>query len=46
MKAPTLAGLGIAFAVLFVVFRIVELFRRAERRLPVFRRSREGWGPA
>lgn len=39
MNAPTLAGLGIAFVVLFIAFRVVELFRRRERRLPVFHRG-------
>lgn len=38
-QAPTLAGLIIAFVILFVVFRAIELFRPRERRLPVFRRG-------
>ena len=39
MPPPTLTGLAIAFAVLFVVFRVVELFRPRERRLPLLRRG-------
>jgi sterol desaturase/sphingolipid hydroxylase (fatty acid hydroxylase superfamily) len=39
MQGPTLWGLGIAFVILFVVFRAIELFRARERRLPVFRRG-------
>jgi len=38
-QGPTLWGLGIAFALLFIVFRAIELFRSRERRLPVFRRG-------
>lgn len=38
-QGPTLWGLGIAFVLLFIVFRVIELFRSRERRLPVFRRG-------
>jgi sterol desaturase/sphingolipid hydroxylase (fatty acid hydroxylase superfamily) len=38
-QSPSLLGLAIAFAILFVVFRALELFRPRERRLPIFRRG-------
>jgi sterol desaturase/sphingolipid hydroxylase (fatty acid hydroxylase superfamily) len=38
-QGPTLWGLGIAFVLLFVVFRAIEFFRPPERRLPIFRRG-------
>ena len=36
---PTLAGLGVAFVVLFVGFRALEWTRPRDRRQPVFRRG-------
>jgi sterol desaturase/sphingolipid hydroxylase (fatty acid hydroxylase superfamily) len=39
MQGPTLAGLAIAFALLFVIFRAFELMRPRGRRLPIFRRG-------
>ena len=36
---PTLGGLIIAFVILFVVFRALELFRARERRLPILRKG-------
>ncbi|HEY8247094.1 MAG TPA: hypothetical protein VIG38_07415 [Hyphomicrobium sp.] len=37
---PTLAGIGIAFVILLVLFRALEmLFRAREKRLPVLRRG-------
>jgi hypothetical protein len=39
MEGPTLWGLAIAFAILFVAFRALELFRTRERRLPVLRKG-------
>jgi sterol desaturase/sphingolipid hydroxylase (fatty acid hydroxylase superfamily) len=39
MEGPTLWGLLIGFAILFLVFRVVEFLRRPERRLPVFRKG-------
>jgi sterol desaturase/sphingolipid hydroxylase (fatty acid hydroxylase superfamily) len=39
MQGPTLTGLAIAFAALFVVFRALELTRPRERRLPILRRG-------
>jgi sterol desaturase/sphingolipid hydroxylase (fatty acid hydroxylase superfamily) len=39
MDAPTLTGLAVGFIVLFLVFRVLELFRRRQRRLPVLRRG-------
>jgi sterol desaturase/sphingolipid hydroxylase (fatty acid hydroxylase superfamily) len=39
MEGPTLAGIAIAFVILFVVFRALELFRARERRLPILRRG-------
>jgi hypothetical protein len=38
-QGPTLWGLGIAFVLLFLVFRAIEFFRPPERRLPIFRRG-------
>jgi sterol desaturase/sphingolipid hydroxylase (fatty acid hydroxylase superfamily) len=37
--SPTLQGLAVAFVVLLVVFRGLELFRPRERRLPLLRRG-------
>jgi hypothetical protein len=39
MEGPTLWGLAIAFAILFVAFRALELFRPRSRRLPVLRKG-------
>lgn len=39
MEGPTLGGLAIAFAILFVVFRALELIGPRERRLPWWRRG-------
>jgi hypothetical protein len=39
MQGPTLWGLAIAFAILFVVFRALELIGPAGRRLPLWRRG-------
>jgi sterol desaturase/sphingolipid hydroxylase (fatty acid hydroxylase superfamily) len=39
MNGPTLAGLAIAFAAFSIAFRVVELLRRPDRRLPVLRRG-------
>jgi hypothetical protein len=39
MSGPTLAGLAIAFAAFFIVFRVVEFLRRPDGRLPVLRRG-------
>jgi sterol desaturase/sphingolipid hydroxylase (fatty acid hydroxylase superfamily) len=39
MQGPTLAGIAIAFVILFVVFRIFELVRRRDARLPLLRRG-------
>jgi len=37
---PTLAGIGLAFVILLVVFRALELlFRGREKRLPILRRE-------
>jgi hypothetical protein len=36
---PTLAGLVIAFVILFVVFRMLEFLVPRERRLPFWRRG-------
>jgi sterol desaturase/sphingolipid hydroxylase (fatty acid hydroxylase superfamily) len=38
-QSPSLLGLAIAFVLLFLVFRALELFRPRERRLPIFRRG-------
>lgn len=38
-QGPTLWGLGIAFVILFVVFRALELLRPRERRLPILRKG-------
>ncbi len=37
--SPTLASIIISFVILFIVFRVIELLRARERRLPVFRRG-------
>src|ERR1700732_4218214 len=39
MPTPTLAGIAIAFVILFVGFRALELFRARDKRLPILRRS-------
>jgi hypothetical protein len=39
MQGPTLVGLAIAFVILLVVFRALELFRPRERRLPILRKG-------
>jgi sterol desaturase/sphingolipid hydroxylase (fatty acid hydroxylase superfamily) len=39
MPTPTLTGIAIAFVILFVAFRTLELMRTQERRLPVLRRG-------
>ena len=39
MPTPTLASTGIAFIILFVMFRAFELFRAHNKRLPVLRRG-------
>ena len=39
MEGPTLWGLAIAFAILFMAFRALELFRPRSRRLPVLRKG-------
>lgn len=39
MEGPTLWGLAIAFAILFMAFRALELFRPRGRRLPILRKG-------
>lgn len=39
MPMPTLAGIGIAFVILFAMFRALELFRARDKRLPIRRRG-------
>ena len=39
MAAPTLAGLAVLFAVLFVIFRALEFLLPLERRTPLLRRG-------
>jgi sterol desaturase/sphingolipid hydroxylase (fatty acid hydroxylase superfamily) len=39
MQGPTLTGLAVAFVILFVVFRALELTHRRDARLPVMRRG-------
>ena len=36
---PTLQGLAISFVVLLLAFRVLQLFRPRERRLPLLRRG-------
>jgi uncharacterized membrane protein len=39
MPTPTLAGIGIAFIILFAMFRALELFRARDKRVPIVRRG-------